>query len=284
MNAWVKRRILTLCATDAFATRGDVLSFASRITLAVVLVADILNVAAHLTLDAFGLLPYAVVPAATVGVIITTFLASSLTFSILYIVGLSIHELSISRATFQHLSQTDQLSGLLNRRAFLEAHALHRGDASLVVFDIDRFKALNDSFGHDAGDHAIVSVAAVLTAMFPAPHVVARIGGEEFAALVVGLQAQDRLALAQEALSMVARSPIQLGDQVTSVTVSAGVAEFSTYSGFGPLFAAADKALYLAKAAGRNCLLHDAEISAQIKRDALNGNAIQPLPPIAKMG
>ncbi|KQR73145.1 GGDEF domain-containing protein [Rhizobium sp. Leaf341] len=268
MIGWAKRQIFAFCATDTFTSRRNVLSVALRTALVVVFIGDILNVVGHLFLDRLGLLPYPLVPAATVGVLITTMLGTPLIFAVLYIVGLAIHDLSISRARFEALSRTDQLSGLLNRRAFLEAYAHHDGDASLVIFDIDRFKALNDSFGHDAGDRAIMSVAATLRDSFHAPHVVARIGGEEFAVLVVGLRPADRLTLAGAAVARIARTPIALGDIETTVTVSAGVAEFAQHTGFAQLFAAADKALYLAKSSGRNQVLHAAGIPELIRKGA----------------
>lgn len=276
MIAWAKRTILVFCATDAFASRRDVFSVALRSALGVVFVGDILNVIGHLVLDAFGLLPYPLVPAATVGVLITTLLGTPLIFTILYIIGLAIHDLSISRARFEALSRTDQLSGLLNRRAFLAAYAEHKGEASLVVFDIDRFKALNDSFGHEAGDRAIVSVASVLNDNFQPPHVLARIGGEEFAVLIVGMEAAERMVLAGEAVVRISRNPINLGGVKTAVTVSAGVAEFAHYKGFAQLFAAADKALYIAKASGRNLILHADDIPEQLRNDSNHAHVLPP--------
>ncbi|CZT36641.1 GGDEF domain-containing protein [Rhizobium sp. 9140] len=281
MIAWAKRTILVFCATDAFASRRDVFSVSLRSALGVVFVGDILNVIGHLVLDAVGLLPYPLVPAATVGVLITTLLGTPLIFTILYIIGLAIHDLSISRARFEALSRTDQLSGLLNRRAFLAAYAEHKGEASLVVFDIDRFKALNDSFGHEAGDRAIVSVASVLNDNFQPPHVLARIGGEEFAVLIVGMEAAERMVLAGEAVVRISRNPINLGGVETAVTVSAGVAEFARYQGFAQLFAAADKALYIAKASGRNLILHADDIPEQLRND---GNHAHVLPPVLQTG
>lgn len=276
MIAWAKRNILILCASDAFASRRDVFWLAIRTAIAVVFVGDLLNVIGHMVLDAFDLLPYPLLPAATVGVLITTLLGTPLIFTIMYVIGLAIHDLSISRARFEQLSRTDQLSGLLNRRAFLAAYTEHKGEASLVVFDIDRFKALNDNFGHDAGDRAIVSIASNLADSFQPPHVVARIGGEEFAVLIVGMEAAERLALASQAVVRISRSTIDLGDTETKVTVSAGVAEFTAHTGFAQLFAAADRALYLAKASGRNLILHETEMPMQIRNDTSHVDVLTP--------
>lgn len=262
MLAFVERQIQQACASDRFETRSKVLSFALRVTFCVTATADILNFVAHHLLNTFGLLPYAVAPAVTVGLIISTIVASSLTFSIVYLVGLAIHHLSISRAEFERLSRTDMLSGLLNRRAFMEEVAKAPGDASLILFDIDRFKQINDEFGHDAGDHAIIAVAKHLLSTFTEPHVVARIGGEEFAILAVKISAPERLALAQRCREMVAARPMEVKDRLVHITVSGGIAEKDAYSSFEDLFSACDKALYQAKSSGRNLLFHTRDILA----------------------
>lgn len=268
MLAFVERHIQQACATDRFETKSKVLSFALRTAFVVTLIADILNIVAHHLMDALGLLPYNVLQGATVGVIISTVVASSLTFSIVYLVGLAIHHLSISRATFERLSRTDMLSGLLNRRAFMEEVAKADENASLILFDIDRFKRINDEFGHDVGDHAIVTVARHLMSAFPQPHVVARIGGEEFAVLAVQLTAQKRLTLAQRCNEMLAARPVNLKDRLVHITLSGGVADKESYASFEDLFNACDRALYLAKSSGRNQILHSDLLPEDFKAKA----------------
>ncbi|MCL6653237.1 hypothetical protein A6R70_13155 [Agrobacterium rubi] len=260
MLAFIDRYVKEACCTNRFETRRDVLSFALTVAIYVTLVADILNVIAHYTLDALGLLPYDVVPAATVGVIISTLVASSLTFSIVYIVGLAIHHLTISRAAFEHLSKTDMLSGLLNRRAFLEEATRAPSNSSLILFDIDKFKSINDRYGHDIGDQAIISVANQLSDIFSQGGAVARIGGEEFAVLISALSRTERLALAQRCAELIASKPFSAGGKGFRITISGGVADREDHTTFEALFKACDKALYLAKASGRNRIVHSNDI------------------------
>lgn len=268
MLSIIEFHIKQACSTDRFDTKDKVLSFATRTALGVTLIADILNFFAHHLLNSLGLLPYAVWPAVTVGVIISTVVASSLTFSIVYLVGLAIHHLSISRATFERLSRTDMLSGLLNRRAFLEEVGKADGNSSLILFDIDRFKRINDEFGHDIGDHAIVTVAQHLMTSFPQPHVVARIGGEEFAVLAVQLTSETRLALARRCNEMLAARPANIKDRLIQITLSGGMADKKSYGSFEDLFNACDRALYLAKSSGRNQILHSDLLPEEFKAKA----------------
>lgn len=260
MFASIDRYVKHACATDRFETRRQVLLFASRITIYVTVIADVLNVAAHYILHVLGLLPYDVVPAATVGVIISTLVASGLTFSVVYVVGLAIHHLTISRAAFERLSRTDMLSGLMNRRAFLDEVSRAPRESSLILFDIDKFKAINDQHGHDTGDQAITAVAKLLKDTFANHHVVARIGGEEFAILVSAMTPTERLAMAVRCREMIASRPVSLAHSQLRITVSGGVADHEDYPTFEALYAACDKALYIAKASGRNCVLHSKDL------------------------
>ncbi len=143
--------------------------------------AYLLNIVGHLILVTFGLLPYPLGPALVVATMLTppvSFLVAVIAYSV---VGLAIYDLGVSRQRFERLSRTDMLSGLLNRRAFLDAFEQARGPVALILFDIDRFKAINDTLGHKAGDDVIVKVAQCLTDAAGDDVVVARIGGEEFA-------------------------------------------------------------------------------------------------------
>ena len=149
---------------------------------------------------------------------------------------------------------TDPLTGLVNRRGFEEAleRELARAQRSgapvaLVVFDLDHFKQLNDTLGHAAGDRALVQFARLLRRSARRGDVLARIGGEEFAAVLYDADANDALTFAER---VVARQR-QL-DHGTPLTVSAGVAVGrSPYPTRDEIFDAADRALYAAKRAGR---------------------------------
>ena len=154
------------------------------------------------------------------------------------------------------LSITDPLTGLFNRRHFgqrlaEETRRAHRHGhpTCILCVDIDRLKAINDGFGHQAGDHALVTVSRTLLKTARAIDAVARVGGDEFAVLLPETSAVQASAFSRRILMEVA----QLGDTVTGkLAVSIGIAELSAMADAHSedLLAAADAALYRAKAAG----------------------------------
>lgn len=159
------------------------------------------------------------------------------------------------------LATRDQLSGLLNRREFdrilseEEERALRFGHPlALVLFDIDRFKSINDTHGHPVGDAVLREVARRLPLQVRSVDRVARIGGEEFATVLMQAEYPVALDIAQRGVNAMAREPVVVnGSLALPVTVSAGVAVLPTDVDSGAaLFSAADKALYAAKQQGRN--------------------------------
>jgi diguanylate cyclase (GGDEF)-like protein len=217
----------------------------------IVLVLPLLNLA--------GLLPLPLADAIRYGVVLS-WLFSGVVCGVLAIVsGFAIHNLAVSRAEFEQLSRTDTLSGLLNRRAFTEALDSIEEDASLAIFDLDRFKAINDRFGHSSGDAVIVAISKLLTDIFGGDSLVARLGGEEFAAIVCGGSAEDRLARIEDVKATVFKSVITIDSGEVNITISAGVADIWPGRKREAVYAAADKALYLAKALGRNRIVHESE-------------------------
>lgn len=252
VHAWVMQQ-LTL---GAFSSRQAVLRKAVVMAAKIAVFAYVLNILSHLVLVAFGLLPYALGPALVIATVLTppvSFVVAVLAYSV---VGLAIYDLGLSNQRFEMLSRTDMLSGLMNRRAFLDEFERVRGQASLILFDIDRFKAINDGLGHKTGDDVIAQVAAVLTARAPDGAKVSRIGGEEFAVLLTGLDSSAALAVAEGMLHAVETAEFVGPAGAFPVTVSAGVADGVAELGFSEIFSMADRALYLAKAAGRNRLVH----------------------------
>ena len=161
----------------------------------------------------------------------------------------------------QHLANHDSLTGLLNRRGFDEeldrhmAHVLRYGPrGSLVILDIDHFKAVNDTFGHQAGDALIASVADLLRTRLRDTDAIARLGGDEFAIL---LPEADADAAAEVAASIV--EAVRTGAAVSSggrphlVTGSVGVAPLDErVKSAGNAMSNADQAMYDAKEAGRD--------------------------------
>lgn len=158
---------------------------------------------------------------------------------------------------FEKLSQTDSLTGLLNRRGFeTEAHAVAgEGPACLIIGDIDHFKEVNDRHGHPAGDRVLVGVASILRRTAGASCRIGRIGGEEFAVLCPGLGVEEATRLAEEIRLSVANQDFPL-TETTSLTVSLslGVASSIFAGSWTEQVRQADAALYRAKSEGRNCV------------------------------
>lgn len=162
-------------------------------------------------------------------------------------------ELYRAKLAVELLSRTDPLTGLLNRRALLEtAEGPALQVMALVIADIDRFKGVNDTYGHLAGDEVIKMVGHSMEAQLGSFGRVGRIGGEEFA-LVSSTPATDELISALwDFRDRIADTPIVVGTASARVTISIGVASRKDGESFIDLFAEADRALYLAKASGRN--------------------------------
>ncbi|HEV2509035.1 diguanylate cyclase [Bosea sp. (in: a-proteobacteria)] len=160
------------------------------------------------------------------------------------------------------LASRDALTGLFNRRHFFanagrlieEAQAKKR-KSTVAILDIDDFKQLNDSHGHDFGDQALASVARCLAqSVEGSGHLLARIGGEEFAILFPGLDAKAAMRLSDHIRLDVSHETLTVGDQQVTLTASIGVAEIDDASHFDQQLIAADRALYAAKREGRNCV------------------------------
>lgn len=153
----------------------------------------------------------------------------------------------------------DPLTGLLNRRGFdrqLQRDLGDRGVAScLLIVDIDRFKAINDAHGHLLGDKVIVAVARALHGCAGKLGPIARIGGEEFSALLLQTSGEAALCVAEQVRAVVERGRIRrsdVGESIGGVTVSIGIAASLDGERFESLMTRADRALYQAKSAGRN--------------------------------
>lgn len=161
-------------------------------------------------------------------------------------------------AELQDISLRDGLTGIFNRRAFNEYldHALAGGRRSkaeqvLVMIDIDRFKQVNDTWGHPAGDAVLCAVARCIGESIRTSDLMARYGGEEFAVILANTPLMDSVVVAERIRRHVEASPMPGG--VGTVTVSAGLAGSSQAGDPAGLVKLADQALYAAKSAGRNC-------------------------------
>ena len=161
----------------------------------------------------------------------------------------------------RRLATRDELTGLLNRREYdrilaeEEDRARRFGNTlALVVIDLDHFKAVNDSYGHPAGDQVLKEAARRIAASIRTVDRAARIGGEEIALILVQTDLASALEVATRIIASLAGERFLLPEgRAITVTASAGVAELPPKGGSpAELFAAADRALYAAKAAGRN--------------------------------
>lgn len=242
-----------------FQTRADI----SMFVLNTVLVAITLATAAYLMVAAilanFHLLPYPFASALGFGTSTAMLIAASVSALIAWLLGIAIHGMALSRAEFERLSRLDSLSGLLNRRAFVEDMAEKRVNGFFVLFDVDRFKLVNDTHGHAVGDAVIVAIAEELERVFASPHLVGRFGGEEFAVFIENDDRGDCSLLVEEARRSAAARRVETDRGPIGVTLSAGIADRPVGRRFEAVFEAADRALYLAKSLGRDRTIHEDE-------------------------
>ncbi|WP_300671220.1 sensor domain-containing diguanylate cyclase [Desulfoluna sp.] len=188
----------------------------------------------------------------------------------LLVIGVNIVTVNYFQDRLERMATTDKLTQVKNRRAF--EHDFHRfaytmsrdGTLfSLVMFDIDHFKAVNDSSGHLFGDEVIRAVAGVSEASIRRLDVLARWGGDEFVILFRGGEAEgqifsERLRKNIEETDFYADSSVPVEKRLP-VTVTCGGAESTPGEGLDALISRADRVLYRAKSAGRNCSLWDTE-------------------------
>ena len=173
----------------------------------------------------------------------------------------TIRELETSRRALAEQATTDPLTRLKNRRAFFENGAKQMSvarrygtDFSIIVADLDYFKRVNDSFGHQAGDEALIAVARILLQMTRTEDTVARVGGEEFAALLPDTNRLGAAVLAERVRAAVEHERFVVAEQTIQLTLSIGVASYAVerVETADQLLNIADQRLYLAKKLGRN--------------------------------
>ena len=159
------------------------------------------------------------------------------------------------------LARTDELTGILNRRSFLELGTLelqrarrHRIPLGVLMADIDFFKNVNDHYGHDTGDKVLVKVSAVLKDMLRSIDILGRYGGEEFVALLPGADALASFAAAERCREAVEKMAFSSDENPLDITISIGVHSRITGedTAIQDMIACADRALYQAKNSGRN--------------------------------
>lgn len=159
-------------------------------------------------------------------------------------------------------AETDALTGLFNRRAFerelgaaTERAKIHGTSLAVAFCDIDHFKAVNDTYGHDVGDRVLSFVGKVLVENVGKRGIVARHGGEEFVLLFDDMEVEDAYEIVDIARYDLAKRNIidrHSGQSIGTVTISAGVASLSLDANISNMLRRADRALYRAKREGRN--------------------------------
>ena len=181
---------------------------------------------------------------------------------VLYVVGAAFIVLVLSKdravRAYKTAAATDPLTGLLNRRGFFDAAAAMMGahratktPVSVLAFDIDHFKKINDTHGHAAGDAMLQLFATVVSRTMRGGDIIGRVGGEEFVALLSGPMAETAVAAERMRNAFVTATDGPNGHGIPA-TVSVGVACGSPHAAIDMLIARADTALYRAKANGRN--------------------------------
>lgn len=241
----------------SFEAPGAISRFALAVSFRSVIVTSLAAFASLPLLYGLHILALPLAQMAKLIVAFSWLFAGTLSGTLAYVAGHVIRDLDCSRAEFQRLSQTDSLTGLANRRAFNDTLITVDGEASLAIIDIDRFKRINDRFGHQAGDEVIRTIAVVLARVFGDTLLVSRLGGEEFGVILKGGTVEQRLAMLEQVRQAVASDVNVFEDNQLAVTVSIGVAEFMPGRRVEGVYAAADRALYLAKDCGRDRLVHE---------------------------
>ncbi|MBX3568971.1 MAG: GGDEF domain-containing protein [Rhizobiaceae bacterium] len=167
--------------------------------------------------------------------------------------------LSARSETLEQAALTDALTGMQNRRYFDEALSEYLEEfqrigkpVGLMIFDLDHFKQVNDTHGHDVGDEVLRAVAGCLKDMTRYHDVVARLGGEEFAIVAPNMDITMLTRLAERIRTAIAAMPVMSGNVRLRVTSSVGLAVWDGKETADSLFRRADQQLYQAKKLGRN--------------------------------
>ena len=194
--------------------------------------------------------------------------------------GRRLHDISIiediterkeAQSRVQYLATHDEMTGLANRTLFNELieHAVARerrenGRFAVLYIDLDRFKIINDTLGHEAGDQLLKDMAARLKANVRGSDVLARLGGDEFVLMATQVPDRPTAALIARKLLLLALKPVEIAGQQCRVTASIGIAMFpDDATDAGALMKAADMAMYRAKEEGKNGLqFYSADIGA----------------------
>jgi diguanylate cyclase (GGDEF)-like protein len=181
--------------------------------------------------------------------------------TIVVVIGVAflLNRVTRSERQLVHIATTDPLTGIFNRRHLLALLAREHQRAeryktgfSLLMLDIDHFKRINDTHGHHVGDDAIKAMTRAATRSLRPSDVIGRVGGEEFVVLLPHTEETGAIAVAERIRAAVGAVTVPAGDQTVRFTISIGVATQARRASAEQLLDCADKALYAAKAGGRD--------------------------------
>lgn len=196
------------------------------------------------------------------GLISATVLPIALSVPFFTLLTLKLRDLAIANHRLNQLASIDGLTGCLNRRAFTSrveqelANVGPDGGAMLVV-DADRFKVINDRYGHGVGDEVLKLIASTIRASLRSGDALGRLGGEEFGIHLPGASRQVATEIAERVRQTVASTEFTPGGKPHHLSISVGCVFYDKPTGFRELFALADQRLYRAKRAGRNRVVID---------------------------
>jgi diguanylate cyclase (GGDEF)-like protein len=193
-----------------------------------------------------------------------------------------------AQAQISHMAHHDALTGLANRTQLVEklenalaVLPLRGGSIAVHFIDLDRFKSVNDTLGHDGGDFLLKTVAERLRSVTRVDDVVARLGGDEFVVVQTKVNGKDQAEEFARRLASAVTAPVKFREQVIVATMSVGVA-LAPADGTNPerLLKSADLALYKAKADGRNCIRFfltemDTELQERFKLESIIREAVR---------
>jgi diguanylate cyclase (GGDEF)-like protein len=169
------------------------------------------------------------------------------------------HELRTMRGELEYMAHMDVLTGIYNRRYFMESAKIQLAKAKrsedgcyVIIFDLDFFKKVNDSYGHAAGDMVLKTVAQRVKSVMRPYDLLARYGGEEFIVMLADIDEKHILNIAENYRLAISEKPVELGSVHLSITASFGAASALAANGLESAIKLADEALYRAKEEGRN--------------------------------
>lgn len=178
-------------------------------------------------------------------------------------------ELMVINGKLKILADTDELTGIYNRRYFfrvanekLEREEVNNYNVAVIMFDLDNFKFVNDTFGHTTGDDVLRLISSSLVALFSENNIFSRYGGEEFIVLITDLSLENAIKLGELLRETVNNIEFKAAGEILNVSISLGLSMAPLHCNYNlnELIVAADTALYSAKGSGKNCLVVAPEV------------------------